>query len=273
MKLYDTLILALLQGVTEFLPISSSGHLVLIQHLLGLKDVPILYALILHLGTTVAVILVYRKIIGEIVRDFVRWTIKGVIEKKELYKGGNVKLLLYILVSVSVTGITGTLFKDTLSSFFYRPRYALLFLAITGCVLLMTLFISGGEKDIKRVSITFPLVIGATQAFALLPGVSRSGTTIAAGLFLGAHRAFAASFSFLLAIPSVFGASLFEIITNHEHSGMGSEYGILFIAFMVSLLTGYLSLKLLIRFVVRGKIYFFSIYCFAFSIAGLFLIR
>jgi len=272
-QLSDTLILALLQGVTEFFPISSSGHLVLIQHMLGLKDVPILYDLILHLGTTVAVILVYYRSIGEILWDFLRWMIKGKVERKETYESGNVKLLLYILISVAVTGIMGTLFKDMLSSFFYRPRFALLFLAVTGVILLMTVFIKGGEKDIKTVSVPFPLIIGAAQAFAILPGISRSGATIATGLFLGTQRAFAALFSFLLAIPSVFGASLFEFITIHDHAGMGMNHGILITAFMVSLIAGFFSLKLLIRFVMGGKIYLFSFYCFAVSIAGAFILQ
>jgi undecaprenyl-diphosphatase len=215
---------------------------------------------------------VYYRNIGEILRDFVRWLIGGKMERKEIHKGGNVKLLLYILVSVAVTGIAGTLFRDTLSSFFYRPRFALLFLAITGGILLLTGFTKEGEKDIRTVTVPFPFIIGAVQAFSLLPGISRSGTTISTGLFLGAQRSFAATFSFLIAIPSVFGASIFEFIV-HERAEIGIDHSILITAFVVSLIAGYLSLKLLIRFVMKGKIYLFSFYCFALSIAGLIILH
>jgi undecaprenyl-diphosphatase len=273
MKLIDALILAVLQGITEFFPISSSGHLVLIQYALGQRDVPILYDLILHLGTTIAVILVYRNVIGEILRDFIMWVVKGKREKRDINERGSLRLLLYISISVCVTGVLGVLSKSILESFYYRPQYVPLFLTFTGMILLITYFIQGGEKGIESIPFIYPIVIGAAQAFAILPGVSRSGTTIAAGLFMGAQRSFAAIFSFLIAIPSVFGASLYEYLKSYETLSMMIDYRYLLLAFAVSLLTGYAALHLLIRFVMKGKIYLFSFYCFAVSIASIFLIK
>jgi len=273
MKLVDALVLAVLQGITEFFPISSSGHLVLLQHVLGLHDVPILYDLILHLGTTIAVIVVYRNVIGEILRDFVLWVVKGKGEKWDMNQRGSLRLLLYICIAVGVTGVLGILCKDVLEGFYYRPQYVPLFLTFTGMILLITFFIHGGEKGIESIPFVYPFAVGAAQAFAILPGVSRSGTTIAAGLFMSAQRAFAATFSFLIAIPSVFGASLYEYLKTYETLNMMIDYRYLLFAFAVSLLSGYATLRLLIRFVMQGKIYLFSFYCFAASIASIFLIK
>jgi undecaprenyl-diphosphatase len=274
MNVLHTLILAVLQGVTEFLPISSSGHLVLLQNVLGLNDIPIFYDLLLHLGTTIAIIIVYYETIGEIIRDLFIWLfLKRKNGKKTFYSKGNIKLFFYIILATAVTGILGILFKKNLESFFYKPRYIPLFLFITGAVLLFTRFIARGEKEIENVNICYPAVIGFTQAFAILPGISRSGTTIAAGLFMGARRKFSAAFSFLLSIPSIFGASLYEFISAFRTSTYTLDLGNVLVAFIVSMITGYVALKTLINFLSKGKLYIFSIYCFTISILGLFLIK
>jgi undecaprenyl-diphosphatase len=274
MNLTDTLVLALLQGVTEFFPVSSSGHLVLLQYFLGLRDVPILFDLVLHLGTAAAIVIVYAGTIGEIVRDFFLWIMRGRGHSGGNAQWGNVKLVLFLAASVVVTGGLGLAFKDTLSSFYYRPPLVPLFLTITGMVLLLTAFVRYGDRDIHAVGIPFPLVVGAVQACAILPGISRSGTTIAAGLFLGARGAFASSYSFFLSIPSILGASLYEYLaTRGGGGGMDMDFLMLAAGFAVSLFAGYASLRLLIRFVMRGKIYVFSFYCFALSIAGVLLIH
>lgn len=269
----NTFILAVLQGLTEFLPVSSSGHLVIIQNFLGLKNIPVLFDLILHLGTVSAVIIVYYKIIRDILKDLFLWAGKGKKEKQTVTSRGNVKLFFYIFLSTVVTGIIGMVFKDIIKSFFYKPGFVPLFLFITGIILLTTKFLSVRNREIGQIKVDYPVVIGGIQAIAMLPGISRSGSTIAAGLFLGASRRFAGMYSFLLAVPSIFGASLFEFISTRNITLSSLDLGTISIAFTISFLTGYGSLKLLIRFLTKGKLYLFSFYCFAAGILGLIFIK
>lgn len=269
MTIKSALILAALQGITEFIPISSSGHLVVLQNILKLKDVPILFDLILHLGTVLATIIVYHKIIGNILFDLFLWIKEGKQKRKYLIARGNVKLFFYILISTFITGILGYAFKDILKDFFYQPDIVPLFLILTGIILLTTRFVHTGKKEISQINIIYPVVIGGTQAFSMLPGISRSGSTISAGLFMGSSRGFSGIYSFLVSIPSILGASIFEFLSTRPqlHCYMGS--GLYFLAFFTSFLTGYGALRLLLRFLTRGKLYIFSIYCFLAGITGL----
>jgi len=115
------------------------------------------------------------------------------------------------------------------------------------------------------------MVIGAVQAFAMLPGISRSGSTISAGLFMGATRDFSGMYSFLLSIPSVFGASIFEFVSSHDVMFSTIDITTIFIAFIISLITGYIALRLLLQFLRKGKLFAFSFYCFSVGILGFFI--
>jgi len=275
MSLIDVAILSIVQGVTEFLPISSSGHLVLTQTFLRLKEVPIIFDLVLHLGTACATVLVFYRLIGEILRDILLW-LTGKGERKEISRKGTVRLAVYIVISTAVTGVLGLLFRDTIKEFFYRPLAVSLFLFLTGIVLFITRFVQDRGKQISEMGFHAPLIIGCAQTFAMLPGISRSGTTISAGLYLGMERSLSGSFSFLLSIPSILGASLVEFI--QANGGMQSISGgqnpllLTISGFSLSLLTGYGALRLLLSFLGRGKLYIFSYYCFTAAIAIGFLL-
>lgn len=268
MTITSAMFLAVLQGVTEFLPISSSGHLVLLQNIMNLRNVPILFDLILHLGTVSATIILYRKKIGYVLTDMFLVIIRGKNERKTIYKRGNIKLLYHIAFSTFITAVLAYGFKDVLRSFFYRPGFIPFFFIVTGIVLLITKFVREGEKGILQTRTLFPGVVGFTQAVSMLPGISRSGSTIAAGLFLGGTREFAGTYSFLLSIPSVFGASLFEFALSRHMVQDFTSPGIYIFAFFLSFLTGLVALKILLRFLGQGKLYFFSVYCFSAGIAG-----
>jgi undecaprenyl-diphosphatase len=268
MTITKALILAVLQGVTEFLPISSSGHLVLLQNLLDLGEVPILFDLILHLGTVAATILLFRKIIVEILTDLFKVVISGKTVRKTIYKRGNIKLLYHIAVSTLITAALAYGFKDILRSFFYQPGIIPYFFFITGTILLITRFKEEGDKGIQQTRISFPIVVGATQAFSMLPGISRSGSTISAGLYMNGTREFSGMYSFLLSIPSVFGASIFEFALSGNSIKEFTNPGVYIFAFILSFLTGLGALRLLLRFLGKGKLYFFSVYCFIACIAG-----
>ncbi len=272
MKTFDILILGVLQGLTEFIPVSSSGHLVIFQSFLGLKNVPILFDLILHLGTGTAVVVVYRKEIVRIFRDIFSRVIRRK-KRAEASEKNSIKLFCYLVISTAVTGTLGLAFKDMLEGFFFKPLYVPLFLGITGMTLLATLFIKDRQKEIEDLHIDYPVVIGAVQAFSMLPGISRSGSTISASLFFGAARGFSGTYSFLLAIPSIFGASFVKFMMTSAETGSVLNTHAAVIGFFVSFLSGYAALKFLLRLIIKGKLFVFSFYCFAFALLSFILLR
>ncbi len=270
MTLKNALFLAGLQGVTEFLPISSSGHLVLAQHFLGLSNVPVLFDIILHLGTVTAIIIVYYKEIGDILKDLYIWIFHDKVKKSSL-KHGNVKLAMYLILSTAITGLFGFIFKNRIIDAFYIPSIVPVFFIVTGITLLITRFIHEGNKSLSEINIIYPAVIGAVQAFAMLPGISRSGSTISAGLFMGAMRDFSGMYSFLLSIPSVIGASIFEFADSQNVMLSTINITTIVTAFIISLITGYIALRLLLQFLRKGRLFAFSFYCFSAAILGFFI--
>lgn len=276
MNLVTVGILALVQGITEFLPISSSGHLVAAQQLLGLREVPVLFDLILHLGTAAATLLVYFRLVGSLLKALLLWPIRGAGGRES-----QLRLAGYLAAATVMTAAVGFLFRDRITSFFYRPEYLPLFFSVTGCLLLGTRFIPapGGSargvdpksKDAQsmdahgraaeNMGLPRSAVIGLAQAAAMFPGISRSGSTISAGLYLGMRRDSAAAFSFLLSLPSILGASLVEYL--HQGSPGGAPPLLLVYGFFMALAAGYGALRLLLTFVRRGRLHLFAYYCFA----------
>jgi len=276
MSFTDVAILSVLQGITEFLPISSSGHLVLAQTFLRLSEVPVLFDLVLHLGTACATVLVYYHLIGDIVRDLGLCLIKKREQRREVLKRGNVRLAGYIAISTLCTAIIGLLLKDTIKSFFHKPLSVSFFLFITGIILLFTRFVENREKQIGNLSLHAPFIVGSAQAFAMLPGISRSGVTISTGLYLGMERSFAGSYSFLMSIPSILGASIVEVVLSGNTlltiSGEQSPLVLSITGFFLSLITGYFALRLLLSFLRKGKLHTYAYYCFSLAvISGVFI--
>jgi undecaprenyl-diphosphatase len=185
-----------------------------------------------------------------------------------------VKLFWFILLSAAVTGFLGFAFRKPIASFFYtRTGMVPLFLLVTGGILFYTRFAPNGEKGIGDFGAAFPVFIGIAQAAAMLPGVSRSGTTITAGLASGASRKFAGLYSFLLSIPSVLGATAAEYLFTHGSNSGSVPLAAHLIAFTVSAIIGYGALRLLLGLLERGKLFAFSFYCFAAGIAGYFFMN
>jgi undecaprenyl-diphosphatase len=271
MNLTDALILAVVQSVTEFIPISSSGHLVIFSKLLGAGEVPVLFDLVLHLGTLTAVVVVYAGRIREIFSDVFgrRHTPSGTDRQLEQKRRGSAKLLWFIIFSTAVTGLIGVLFRTPIESFFHaRANVVPLLLILTGAILLATRFVREKKKGISDFGIGYPVTIGIAQAVAMLPGVSRSGTTIAAGLFAGAAREFAGLYSFLLAIPSVLAATGVEYLITRGTAQPTFAAGVYVAAYLLSALVGYGALRLFLGLLLRGRLFMFSFYCFAAGIAG-----
>jgi len=245
----ESIFLGILQGLTEWFPVSSSGHLVLFQKLMGV-DVPIAYNVYLHLGTLLVLFGFFWKDIKEIFRDTLSLR----------FKTKNGKMGLFIIIGSFVTMIIGLLFYDFFSGFFtnlYYVGYAFIF---TGILLFLSKYVKGGEKDVGLFN---SIVIGIAQGVSLIPGVSRSGATISVGMLSGMDRVKAARFSFLLSIPAVIGAALIDTIRNSDVVFVFIQSNLLSVVLGVvfSAVVGWFSLKGLFWIIKRGNFHYFSFYC------------
>ena len=250
--LLKIIILAIVQGVAEFLPISSSGHLAIIQNLFNIHgNETLLVSIVLHAGTLVAILLFYA---NEII---------------QLFSSKKWKSIVLIIVGTIPAGIIGVLIKgtgfdDVIFSSMYIPGIGLL---ITALLLKFGVKKSTGEKEIQDLSIKDSLFVGLFQAFAILPGISRSGSTIAGGLIKKLKSTEAATFSFLLAIPAIAGAVVVEMAAHLIKSTQELPSQIipnsgLVLGFFISAVIGYFSLKVLISILKKGRLNIFAYYCF-----------
>ena len=241
----------MVQGLTEFLPVSSSGHLVFFQSLLGLKEPPIFFDVMLHLGTLLAVVIYFGTDIRKIIEG-----IGSTLRKKEENREG-AKLFLWIILATIPTGLMGILFKDWFESFFSKPKLVGGMLLITGLVLWLTRFAKKEGKLLRRMRWFEAILIGIAQGVAIIPGISRSGATISMGLFCGLDRELSGKFSFLLSIPAILGATLLE----YKKIGTVSDLGTVLIGTAVAFGVGILALTFLMKIIKIGKLYNFSYYC------------
>lgn len=255
----DAIILGILQGLTEFLPISSSGHLVLGQHLLGVLDPSrhdVAFEVVLHLGTLVAVLVAYRQ-------DVVR-LLKALVPSRSNDAGvaGDRRLLLAILVASVPAAAVGLLFKDQLQAAFGHPHLVAILLLVTGAILLIGDRLPRGTRSPEDSGPTRSFLVGCVQALAILPGISRSGSTIVAGIAVGLKPVEAARLSFLISIPAVSGAALLELRNLGEGFGTG-QYGAAALAagFLSSAVVGYFALQWLLVAVRKRNLSWFAAYC------------
>ncbi len=237
MNILESILLGVIQGITEWLPISSSGHLVIFQQFLNL-EVPLLFDILLHFATMIVILIVFHKDIIKIIKQFPS-------TKKPYGKMG-----WYIIIGSVPIGLAGFLLKDQIVSLFIS-------LKAVGIALLFTsllLFISGMFPSKREIKWYDSIVIGISQALALVPGISRSGATISTGLLLGLEKKQVATFSFLLVIPAIIGATILEFsVSTIEFNYI---YG-----FLTAIIVGYFSLKLLIKIIVNNKFHYFGWYC------------
>lgn len=246
----------MVQGLTEFLPISSSGHLVFFQSNFGLREPHLFFDVMLHFGTLLAVIIYFRREIHAMGRGLGR-----TILRKEAGKEGN-KLLLFILLGTIPTGLMGFFLKDWFESLFTQPKTVGAMLLITGSILFSTRWIKNEGRPLEKMLWRDALLIGIAQGIAIIPGISRSGSTISVGLFCGLNRELAGRFSFLLSIPAILGATLLAL----QEVGSTIELQTVSIGTMTAFGVGFLSLSLLMRMIQKGKIHLFSYYCWAIGI-------
>jgi len=237
----DIIILGILQGITEWLPVSSSGHLVIYQQFF--LEQPIIVDIMLHVATLVVIFLVFWKEILRMVQAVLR-----------LDFSTDGKIALLIIAGSIPTAIIGLVFHDFLVSLYASIFSVALALILNGMILFTTQFFNGKRK----LGPVDALVMGVAQGIAIIPGISRSGITITTGLFMGVKRKTVIAFSFLLSIPAVLGALVLE------YRGLGDvEILPLIIGMLVSIVVGYVALRILINLALKNKLHFFSYYCWA----------
>lgn len=246
MSFSQAFLLGIVQGLTEFLPISSSGHLVILPRLLGWEIQPLVFDVFLHLGTALALIVYFWKDLYKILLSFLKRT-----------NDQDFALGKYILIGAIPAGIIGFLLESTIEFTFRGINWVIAFL------LLGTLFMWVAEKWFAKgtniLSEKRSLLIGLFQSFALLPGVSRSGASISAGMYLGLNRELAAKFSFLIAIPTVVGAGIYKALTSFDQL-TDISFTIVFIGFITSFIVGLAAIKFLLNFVKRHSLNVFIVY-------------
>ena len=250
-------LLGILQGFTEFLPVSSSGHLIIARAFMDIQDIPVLFDVILHLATLVVVIWYFRRSIGDML--IALWNL---LRQRNTASDRPFLMLALKIVFASVfTALTGL----GISQFPLRDNLVLIavFFLITAMILLFSLALSGTKNRlvIGWIQVAF---IGIAQGFGVLPGISRSGITISGGLLAGLSRRAAGEFSFLISIPAIFGAFLLSLRDTAELSSSLSPFPIV-LGFLTALLSGYISLRLLLWIVNGRKLWIFSIYLVSLS--------
>jgi undecaprenyl-diphosphatase len=276
MTTVQALALGLIQGIAEFLPISSSGHLALLKNLLGLEEIPLLFDVILHIATLFAVIIVLRKRIAAILVALWAFLFRRKNENRSLSpadadplaleKKRNLAYIPPILIATAVTGVLGYGIQEFFPSGGTRAMAARML--FTALVLGLTVFAKPGNRGPEFIGWKRAAFVGLAQGVGVFSGVSRSGMTISAGLFAGLDRATAGEYSFLLSIPAIGGAFLLTLKDAGEMMGMVS-YGNLALSALAAFVSGLLSLKVLLRIIKGGKIYWFALYLVVIGVIGL----
>lgn len=250
MDILEAIVLGIIQGLTEFLPVSSSGHLELAKAIFGDSSAPeqsLTFTIVLHFATALSTIVVFKKEVEEILRGLLQ------------FKWNNeFKFSLKIIISMLPAVIVGLFFEKELESLFGGK------ILLVGCMLLITavllLFADKSKNTKKEVSFLNAMLIGVSQAIAILPGVSRSGATISTSVLLGVDRTRAAKFSFLMVVPLIFGKIGKDLVSGNLNL-QSSEITPILIGFISAFISGLLACKWMISIVKRSKLSYFSIYC------------
>jgi len=261
----NAIVLGLVQALTEFLPVSSSGHLVIAKSLLGVREVGITLEVVTHFATVVAVIVYLRKRIGSMLLAgskglFCRGA--GMLETEIR----DLRLLVYLILGTLPAAIVGVTLRDAVGRLFENATATSAMLIITGVFVLLT-----GRLSKEKTALRLPqaLAIGVAQAVAIVPGLSRSGLTVGTGLALGVGKREAFEFSLLLSVPAVLAASVLEVLGGR----VGGEPSVIIAAALTALLGGYVSISLLFRAIVRNKFHLFGYYLIPAGLVALVLTR
>ena len=260
MDYLKAVLLGLIQGLTEFLPVSSSGHLVLAQRLLGIEIPGVTFEVFLHVGTLISVIWVFRERLANIIKSFL------VLFKKEewsRFAASQDRRFGLLLIAASIpTAIIAFLLNDFIEKAFGSTLFVGIALLVTGGLLWVADTLPGGNKDIAKTTALDAILIGVFQGIAIFPGISRSGATISGALFRKLDKRTAAEFSFLLSIPAIVGGALVEVIKISQEAA-GAAMGWLFylLGIVAAAAAGIFAIRFFIRLLVRDRLRIFAVYC------------
>lgn len=262
MSYFEAVILGLVQGLAEFLPISSSGHLALLQHFFGIEGESVLaFAVLLHLGTLISVFIVYWKDILELILELFA-VFKDIFTGKGLRINVNPtrRLGFMIIVATIPTGIIGIVFNDMFASFYLSLLPIGIGLLITGTIMWIAERIPRLTKGVKEMKFRHAVLVGICQGIAITPGISRSGSTLVGGLFSGLNREFAVKFAFLISIPSILGSVVLEAPAAFEAGIDMTIVGPILVGVIIAAVSGLFAIKTMIKVVSNKKLFYFSIY-------------
>jgi undecaprenyl-diphosphatase len=257
MNWLEALALAVIQGLTEFLPVSSSGHLVLAQTFFGIDPASaFIYDIVLHLGTALAALVFFRRDVADVLRGLLPPYRQAPPELAEARR-----LLLLLAAATAPTAVIGFTFKDFFEGLFASPAAVVGALAVTGTFLIASALLPAAGRPLRDAPWWKAVLIGIAQGVAIVPGISRSGSTIVAGLAVGLRREDAVRFSFLLFLPAILGATLLEL--RHPPSGASVSISLAAAGFVAAAVTGYLAILFVLRWTRAGKLWQFGLYCWA----------
>ncbi len=255
------LFLGIVQGATEFIPVSSSAHLVLVPWLAGWPPTGLLFDTVVHWGSLVGVLVYFRRDVGRLI---VAWL--GSIRSRRIdgSSGIEAKLAWLIVLGTMPAAIMGVLWKDFFSALFDSPTKVAGLLLVTGAVISLSERVGRRDRDIASMSAPDALLVGLAQGLAIAPGISRSGFTIAAGLFRGLRREDAARYSFLLSIPIILGAGVSQV-TELSLADLAQRWLAFSLGFAGAALSGFLCIAFLLAFLRSRRLYPFAVYCWLFG--------
>ena len=276
MSALSSVLLGFIQGVAEFLPISSSGHLSIFQNLFGLNTAEeghLFFDVLLHLGTLISVFIMYRKDIGAMLREVIGWFSRGgkrggeAVSSKPSPAGRLVFMLILSILPLFVV----LPFKDYVEQLYYNTIFIGIALLLTGCMLYVADKMASGKRNEKNMTVGNALVVGICQAVAVIPGLSRSGATITAGMAVGFDREFAVKFSFLMSIPAILGANILSLIDAVKEGFDTSLLPVYFLGMLVAAVVGCVAIGLVRSLSKRGKFGYFAYYCWGAGIIAIIL--
>lgn len=266
MGLIQSIALGLIQGLTEFLPVSSSGHLVIFERLFNVEAHNLVFEVLVHLGTLVAVIIYFREKLFFIVYSIIKSPFAGVRSPESK---SYARLGWFLILGTVPAAVIGLLFENYVELAFASPRWSSAMLLVTALILILTKRV---KREDKNLNFGRTILIGFAQALAIMPGISRSGTTISAGMFSGMNKAEAAEFSFMLSIPAILGATVLQLPDFFAELGNVKLVLVQIAGAAAAGIVGYLSIAMLMNIIKKGKFFYFGLYCAAVGILGIILL-
>ena len=269
MSLIEALVFGIVQGISEFLPISSTAHIVIVELLLGYNFPGLAFEIYLHLASVFAVILYFRRELAALVTGFFRYFGEKTAENRVHFKFG-----IYIIIATAITGVLGIVLKFQVVDFMKTPAFIAAALAVTGTALIfIERFKKYGSRREKNMTGLDAVLVGLAQTVAVLPGISRSGSTVIVALWAGLDRDTAVRYSFLLAIPAILGSTVLAVgeVSLEIWAAVGSAPMV--VSFLASFVFSLIGIVWLIDFLKKGRLVYFAAYCFILALLVYFFVQ